>query len=114
MNFQDRKKERIENYEKNVKGWKLRPCSACNGSGHYDHNGSPKCGACNGTGKEKYRPGLLEQIRDEQNKPKTEVNLADELSKPPKRPNTNVIYGGLKFMKKLQAINPKIFGGFKY
>ena len=25
-------------------------CVACNGSGHYDHNGSPKCGACEGTG----------------------------------------------------------------
>lgn len=27
-------------------------CYACNGSGRYDHNGSPTCGACNGTGKE--------------------------------------------------------------
>lgn len=27
-------------------------CYACNGSGRYDHNGSPKCGACNGTGRE--------------------------------------------------------------
>lgn len=25
-------------------------CGACNGSGYYDHNGSPKCVACNGTG----------------------------------------------------------------
>lgn len=25
-------------------------CSACNGSGYYDHNGSPKCGCCNGKG----------------------------------------------------------------
>lgn len=25
-------------------------CSACSGSGHYDHNGSPKCGACDGKG----------------------------------------------------------------
>ena len=25
-------------------------CIACNGTGRYDHNGSPKCGACNGTG----------------------------------------------------------------
>lgn len=29
-------------------------CTACNGSGYYDHNGSPRCGACNGTGKEIY------------------------------------------------------------
>lgn len=27
-------------------------CIACNGSGHYDHNGSPACDSCNGTGKE--------------------------------------------------------------
>lgn len=26
-------------------------CVACNGSGHYDNNGSPKCSACNGTGR---------------------------------------------------------------
>jgi len=26
-------------------------CYACNGSGYYDHNGSPKCGSCGGTGK---------------------------------------------------------------
>ena len=26
-------------------------CTSCNGSGHYDSNGSPKCGACDGTGK---------------------------------------------------------------
>lgn len=25
-------------------------CTACSGSGRYDHNGSPKCGCCNGTG----------------------------------------------------------------
>lgn len=27
-------------------------CIACNGSGRYDHHGSPKCNACNGTGKQ--------------------------------------------------------------
>lgn len=27
-------------------------CVACNGSGHYDSNGSPPCGACDGTGVE--------------------------------------------------------------
>ena len=30
---------------------KKQKCSACSGSGYYDHNGSPPCGACNGTGK---------------------------------------------------------------
>jgi len=28
-------------------------CSACNGSGYYDTEGSPPCAACGGTGKEK-------------------------------------------------------------
>ena len=27
-------------------------CVDCNGSGYYDHNGSPPCGACDGTGEE--------------------------------------------------------------
>ncbi|QIG65911.1 putative anti-TRAP protein [Ochrobactrum phage vB_OspM_OC] len=27
-------------------------CIACNGSGHYDHNGSPKCDSCEGSGYE--------------------------------------------------------------
>lgn len=31
-------------------------CIACNGSGRYDHNGSPACGACGGSGKER-KPG---------------------------------------------------------
>lgn len=56
MDFKERKQKRIEHFEKYVKGWKQRPCTACNGSGYYDHNGSPKCGACNGTGKEMYKP----------------------------------------------------------
>jgi len=29
-----------------------RRCTACNGSGYYDHNGSPDCGCCDGSGKE--------------------------------------------------------------
>ena len=55
MNFQERKAERTKYYERYVYGWKLRDCSACSGSGYYDHHGSPKCGACNGTGKERYK-----------------------------------------------------------
>lgn len=54
--FHERKKERTEHYEKFVKGWKQRPCGACNGSGRYDHNGSPDCDSCDGTGKELYNP----------------------------------------------------------
>ena len=54
--YAERKRDRKEHFEKFVRGWKLRPCIACNGSGRYDHNGSPKCGACNGTGKERYKP----------------------------------------------------------
>ena len=54
--FRERKQTRKEYYEKYVRGWKERPCVACNGTGYYDHNGSPPCGACEGTGKEKYKP----------------------------------------------------------
>ena len=53
--FHKRKQERKDYYEKNIKGWKLRDCIACNGSGFYDHNGSPPCSSCNGTGKERYK-----------------------------------------------------------
>jgi hypothetical protein len=31
----------------------VKICGACNGSGHYDDNGSPKCGACHGLGVER-------------------------------------------------------------
>jgi len=55
MTWKERKKERIEYYKEHVYKWKLRSCTACNGSGHYDHNGSPPCGSCNGTGKERYK-----------------------------------------------------------
>lgn len=54
--FNERKQARKEYHDKYVKGWKQRPCTACNGSGRYDNNGSPKCGSCDGTGKEFYKP----------------------------------------------------------
>lgn len=52
-----RKEARKRYYERFIKGWKLRPCRACNGSGYYDHNGSPPCQGCDppGSGKERYR-----------------------------------------------------------
>lgn len=53
--FHERKQWRTEYYFKYVHGWKQRPCTACNGSGRYDNDGSPPCGACDGTGKEQYR-----------------------------------------------------------
>jgi len=59
--FQERKKLRKEYFEKHIKGWKERPCTACNGSGYYDNDGAPKCGACHGTGKEKYNPNDSEE-----------------------------------------------------
>lgn len=55
MSWMEDKKHRKEHYEKYVFGWKQRPCVACNGSGRYDHNGSPKCGSCQGTGVERYK-----------------------------------------------------------
>lgn len=54
--FQERKAARKAYYEKFVKGWKQRPCVACNGSGRYDHHNSPACGACDGSGRERYKP----------------------------------------------------------
>ena len=30
-----------------------KTCVSCNGSGYYDHDGSPECGACNGAGKQR-------------------------------------------------------------
>jgi DnaJ-class molecular chaperone len=50
MTWATRKAERREKYQREH-GRKLVTCVACNGSGRYDHNGSPPCGACNGTGK---------------------------------------------------------------
>ncbi len=59
MDFKERKKHRKEYFEKYVKGWRMRNCTACNGSGYYDNsvNGvTPKCSSCEGTGKERYCP----------------------------------------------------------
>ena len=55
MNFLTRKKERTEFYEKNIKGQKQKPCIACNGSGYYDVNNSPRCESCQGTGIEQVK-----------------------------------------------------------
>jgi hypothetical protein len=55
MTFAERKAIRTDFFTRFVKGWKTVVCSACAGSGRYDHNGSPKCSACNGTGQTKER-----------------------------------------------------------
>ena len=54
--YRRRKANRTEHFNRFVKGWRQRPCSACNGSGRYDHNGGPRCGGCYGTGKELVSP----------------------------------------------------------
>jgi len=56
--YQLRKQARVDHYKNNIEGWKQRDCTACNGSGYYDHNGNPYCGACDGTGKETYKPEI--------------------------------------------------------
>lgn len=43
------KARRTEHYLRFEFGHKLQKCGACNGSGRYDHNGSPRCGCCEGT-----------------------------------------------------------------
>lgn len=50
MTYLERKAERIADSHRNA-GRRLIECTACSGSGRYDHNGSPKCGQCQGTGK---------------------------------------------------------------
>ena len=60
MDYRERKAARREYYLKYVHGWRLVKCEACNGSGRYDHNGSPPCGGCDGTGKERVPPLGLE------------------------------------------------------
>jgi DnaJ-class molecular chaperone len=56
MTYLERKAQRTEHYLRFSHGWKTRPCTACNGSGHYDNGGSPACASCEGTGKERYNP----------------------------------------------------------
>lgn len=53
-NFHERKKERTENFFQNIYRWRLRTCTACNGSGHYDSFHSPKCSSCDGSGRERF------------------------------------------------------------
>lgn len=53
-----------------------RVCVACNGSGHYDHDGAPPCGECSGSGRSSYldrrnarlvrtHPGLTHALLEE-------------------------------------------------
>lgn len=63
--FHERKADRTEYYLRFVYGWRQRKCSACSGSGRYDHNGSPPCGACDGTGRERYRGPIAVAKKEE-------------------------------------------------
>jgi hypothetical protein len=51
-NQHQRKAERSNAYWRDH-GRKLITCTACNGSGVYDHIGSPPCGWCEGNGKDR-------------------------------------------------------------
>jgi len=55
MSFHERKAYRTDRYYRFRYGWRLRTCTACSGSGKYDHNNSPDCQGCGGTGKERYQ-----------------------------------------------------------
>ena len=48
--YQSRKAARTAEFQAGS-GRKLITCTACSGSGIYDHNGNPPCGCCNGTGR---------------------------------------------------------------
>lgn len=68
MNFHERKAKRKEYYLKYEYKWKQQRCTACAGSGYYDHNGSPPCGSCEGTGKERVSPEnykAMQEYREE-------------------------------------------------
>jgi hypothetical protein len=40
-------------------------CTACSGSGRYDHHGSPACGSCDGTGRNRGKLNTVEQALSE-------------------------------------------------
>lgn len=54
--FHERKAARRDYYLRYIAGWKEQPCTACSGSGHYDHDGASECGGCDGTRVERVRP----------------------------------------------------------
>lgn len=62
--FYERKEERHKHFDKYIKGWRPQTCTACAGSGYYDHNGSPACGGCDGTGVDYIRPPYEKQQTD--------------------------------------------------
>lgn len=70
--YRREKKRRTEYYWKYVHGWKLIPCGACNGSGHYDNHRAPKCGNCDGTGKERVSPAEYLRWKESDDKMKKE------------------------------------------
>jgi DnaJ-class molecular chaperone len=57
-----RKEERRREAAK-FHGVKMEVCTACSGSGYYDHNGSPACGSCGGSGKVRGRPNAPSEAR---------------------------------------------------
>lgn len=56
--FKQRKQQRTDYFEQFIKGWRQSNCTACDGSGFYDHDGNPDCDACSGEGKESYQTDL--------------------------------------------------------
>jgi hypothetical protein len=54
--FRERKAMRADYFHRFINGWKECACSACMGSGRYDHDGAPACGACDGSGRERFAP----------------------------------------------------------
>lgn len=41
-------------------------CGCCNGSGYYDHNGSPECGNCEGTGQSEKQGKKVRDLKNRQ------------------------------------------------
>jgi len=64
MDFLERKQQRTAYYYDHVYKQKQQLCLACNGSGYYDDNGSPKCSSCDGTGVEQKRKQKREHTNE--------------------------------------------------
>ena len=99
MNYQQRKAERTKQYLKNQLTMQTY-CVACDGSGRYDHNGSPKCGACEGTGQETI---TIESARG--SKPYWEDYIRQEQSQ--KWPDERYIAKYQKLLSKLENLEER-------
>lgn len=75
MYFVEDKITRTNNFFKFKFGHKKTKCTACNGSGYYDHDGSPDCGCCDGTGYDLTRSKKGKQLMQDAQKMLEELTI---------------------------------------